>query len=637
MKKMIYTVILLMGILLTAGLSGVRAQAMEEKSIRDTATPGDAGYEPEQQDGWIIGPGEKRQYYVEGKPVADRLMEIVDESEQNAAGSGTPYYYYFDQNGYLAYGLVTVNGNSYFFDSADKKHKGAAVRGWKTVAGKTYYFDDETCRAKKGLQYVGTEKCFFDRTTGVVQTGFVTSNNKTYYFDRKTYAAKKGLCTINGKKYYFAPNCVMAKNTPVVVNGKKYYFTGNGTAQTGFAKIGADKYYFDQNAVMQKNCFKKIGTVTYYFGNNGRAYHDGIKKIGNDYYYFSNSCAMHRYKWIKYNGKNYFIGSDGKAYKGAHTVKGSKYYYYFNSQGQLAGGTATVNGLHYRFRSNGRPYQGLYTTPEGIKYYYNSYGALTKGAAIVGGSYYLFGLDGKWVTKQGWYNVKNKRYYVQGNKRIARGYADIDGNQYYFDNKGVMLKREWKYVNGYKFYFGNDGKRLLDVDAIIGKQDSYEIEVNQQLNVVTVYAKDGDKGYIIPVKAFVCSGGNETPIGTFYTLGKYRWNELIGPCWGQWCTHICGNVLFHSVYYNSENDNMNLSVSAYNNLGTTCSHGCVRLTAGDAKWLYDNCKVGTKVTIFRSSEEGPFPKPEAVKLPSWHTWDPTDPNVQSKCRANGCH
>jgi lipoprotein-anchoring transpeptidase ErfK/SrfK len=200
-----------------------------------------------------------------------------------------------------------------------------------------------------------------------------------------------------------------------------------------------------------------------------------------------------------------------------------------------------------------------------------------------------------------------------------------------------MYKKKWAYANGYKFYFGKDGKRVVDVDSIIGKQDSYEIIVNKYSEIVTVYAKDGDKGYIIPVKAFICSPGASTPLGTFYTPRKYRWHELMGPCWGQWVTPIYEGYLFHSVYYNSYNDNNTLSVSAYNNLGTTCSHGCVRLTSGDAKWIYDNCEVGTKVTIINKSGADPFPKPTAYTLPSWHTWDPTDPNMYYKCKEKGCH
>lgn len=49
------------------------------------------------------------------------------------------------------------------------------------------------------------------------------------------------------------------------------------------------------------------------------------------------------------------------------------------------------------------------------------------------------------------------------------------------------------------------------------------------------------------------------------------------------------------------------------------------------------CSVGTKVTIINESGRDPFPKPTAYKLPSWHTWDPTDPNMQYKCKQKGCH
>ena len=100
----------------------------------------------------------------------------------------------------------------------------------------------------------------------------------------------------------------------------------------------------------------------------------------------------------------------------------------------------------------------------------------------------------------------------------------------------------------------------------------------------------------------------------------------MGPCYGQWDTLITGDILFHSVYYGEE-DPTTLSVSAYNMLGTTCSHGCIRLKAGDAKWIYDNCDLGTKVTIFESNKSGPFPKPTSVQLAihgilqiqPWHT------------------
>lgn len=194
----------------------------------------------------------------------------------------------------------------------------------------------------------------------------------------------------------------------------------------------------------------------------------------------------------------------------------------------------------------------------------------------------------------------------------------------------------WKYVNGYKLYYDKNGKLVKDVSGIIGKQSSYVIKVNKKKNCVTVYAKDGKNGYIIPVKAFPCSAGKATPITTARTPAKYRWHALNGNCYGQWCTRIKQGFLFHSVMY-GKTKNTTLSVSNYNKLGTTASHGCIRLRAGDAKWIYDNCKLKTKVIIYNSSNPGPLGKPSAVKLPKWHKWDPTDPTAQYKCKQKGCH
>lgn len=241
----------------------------------------------------------------------------------------------------------------------------------------------------------------------------------------------------------------------------------------------------------------------------------------------------------------------------------------------------------------------------------------------------------KW-TNTGLKKAQNYFYKV-------RAYCTRNGDKVYgvFSNIYQKRKAGWRYgtYDGekVKYYYNADGEKVRDVSNLIGKQKSYVIKVNKQRATVTVYAKDGDNGYIIPVKAFVCSPGYTTPEGTFYTPQKIRWHELMGPCWGQWNTRITGSFLFHSVFYNSYHNNMALSVSAYNKLGTICSHGCVRLRAGDAKWIYDKCDLGTKVIIYNSSMSGPFGKPTADTLPYWHTWDPTDPNVKDECRERGCH
>lgn len=164
---------------------------------------------------------------------------------------------------------------------------------------------------------------------------------------------------------------------------------------------------------------------------------------------------------------------------------------------------------------------------------------------------------------------------------------------------------------------------------VVSYTDDYTITVNKATNCVTVYQKDLS-GNLTPVKAMICSVGKnkeDTPAGSFKTQAKYTWRPLFGNVYGQYATRINGHILFHSVYYKTT-DPSTLKTEEYNNLGTAASAGCVRLTAGDAKWIYDNCKIGTRVNIIENGTD-PLPRPDAIKLgknASYPNWDPTDPH-----------
>lgn len=164
----------------------------------------------------------------------------------------------------------------------------------------------------------------------------------------------------------------------------------------------------------------------------------------------------------------------------------------------------------------------------------------------------------------------------------------------------------------------------------------YYIKINRQQNCITIYGKNKKGKYTVPVKAMACSVGlnYRTPRGVF-TLGqKYRWHQLNGLVYGQYCSRITGHVLFHSVYYSSTNPGR-LYYGAYNKLGGAASHGCVRLCVADAKWIYDNCASGTKVEIYDGKVSGPLGKPKPIRIDTsnrYRGWDPTDPNKSNPWR-----
>lgn len=170
-------------------------------------------------------------------------------------------------------------------------------------------------------------------------------------------------------------------------------------------------------------------------------------------------------------------------------------------------------------------------------------------------------------------------------------------------------------------------ENLAKVNRSTGRP--FLIKVNRAACTVTVYGMDDAGNYSLPCCAFVCSPGVSTPVGTFRSGQNARWLAFDGGQYGQYAKRISGHYWFHSVMYNGRNEG-NLDWPAFNNLGTVCSHGCVRLQAGDAKWIYDNCPVGTTVEIYDdAANPGPLGKPEAPKIAAndpRRGWDPTDPN-----------
>ena len=156
---------------------------------------------------------------------------------------------------------------------------------------------------------------------------------------------------------------------------------------------------------------------------------------------------------------------------------------------------------------------------------------------------------------------------------------------------------------------------------------TYYIKVNYGANTVTVYGKDSEGKYTVPVKAMICSCGISTPKSGVYKTSKgYKWGTLIGGVYGQYSTRIVGNILFHSVPYTAQSPD-SLEYWEFDKLGTKASAGCVRLMVSDAKWIFYNCEAGTMVEFYSDSNPGPLGKPSAPKISDnemCRNWDPTD-------------
>lgn len=162
----------------------------------------------------------------------------------------------------------------------------------------------------------------------------------------------------------------------------------------------------------------------------------------------------------------------------------------------------------------------------------------------------------------------------------------------------------------------------------------FYVKVNNECNTLTVYTVEED-GSLSPCKAMVCSTGSATPTGGVYDIsytGKWEWLGLFGDVYGQYCTQIDGNILFHSVPYLVKGDKGSLEYWQFDQLGTACSMGCIRLQVIDAKWIFDHKDDITGVEFYYDADPGPLGKPVPPNIGSnveCRGWDPTDPDPEN--------
>ncbi|MBQ4090337.1 MAG: murein L,D-transpeptidase [Clostridia bacterium] len=128
----------------------------------------------------------------------------------------------------------------------------------------------------------------------------------------------------------------------------------------------------------------------------------------------------------------------------------------------------------------------------------------------------------------------------------------------------------------------------------------YKAMVSVEDQRVYIYQWTGED-YTALVHTFICStGAKETPtiLGTYQAPGRngeWYWMED-SEVWVKYAFVIDGGYFFHSVLYPTKEGGP--TKTSMQNLGKRVSHGCIRLSAEDAEWIYDNCASGMTVTIY---------------------------------------
>lgn len=119
---------------------------------------------------------------------------------------------------------------------------------------------------------------------------------------------------------------------------------------------------------------------------------------------------------------------------------------------------------------------------------------------------------------------------------------------------------------------------------------NYFIWIDLSRQLVNIFK--GEKGNWELIHSFLCATGkNKTPTvrGTFEVNGRgLRFGNAVGA--KNW-VRFYGNYLLHSITIDAKGNILDST------LGKRASHGCVRLSMEDSKWVYDNIPDGTTVWI----------------------------------------
>jgi len=220
------------------------------------------------------------------------------------------------------------------------------------------------------------------------------------------------------------------------------------------------------------------------------------------------------------------------------------------------------------------------------------------------------------------YGAKNDQVKLVQERLAALGFFDrkVTGGFYEHTSKAV---KDFQKLNGlvpdgvigeqtWQALFGLDVVRAGGVPkpSPAPTPIPYFIEVDVNNQLIKVYGLDEKGEHTRLEKVFTASTGTAnypSEVGTYTLTGrKARWAEF--PNWGggkaRWWVRINADIAFHSILYRTNNLN-DVNMSSVKRLGSRASHGCIRLTVADAKWIYDNVGAGTQVRIHEDAPLDP--------------------------------
>ncbi|MBO4885254.1 MAG: Ig-like domain-containing protein, partial [Clostridia bacterium] len=152
----------------------------------------------------------------------------------------------------------------------------------------------------------------------------------------------------------------------------------------------------------------------------------------------------------------------------------------------------------------------------------------------------------------------------------------------------------------------------------------YVIYVSKNSYTIAILSRDANGEYTRVARSFSTGIGKagQTRAGTYTIKSKELWHAW-GSGYSPYASKHTGGLYIHGPIY-AEKDPNKMYPGSYNEIGTSCSSGCLRTTCSAAAWVYYNCAVGTRIIIANDSK---YSAARPARISSTQRYDPTDPGA----------
>ena len=346
----------------------------------------------------------------------------------------------------------------------------------------------------------------------------------------------------NGKVEFDANTIAENSNGWWVIQNGKVNFSYNGFAENnnGWWYCKGGKVQFKTNSVING---KVNGTNGWWHVVKGKVTFDNtIAGNENGWWYIRNGKADFSYTGVAQNDNGWWRIADGKVDFNCNSVVQNQNGWWYIRKGKV----------DFSYTGVAKNQNGWWRIEKGkVNFGYNGVATNESGAWYIRNGKVDFSYNGKVNWQGDTYTVTNGKVNVYSNFSM------------FSKAQGISSNTKW----------------LILVDT--------------RANRVAIYS--GSKGNWAEKKYWSCTtgaAGTPTVKGYFTVQSKGLAFGSGYTCW--YYTQFYGNYLFHSILYNPGSKT---SIQD-GRLGINASHGCVRLSLANAKWIYDNIPRGTKVYVY---------------------------------------